>query len=158
MKKILACIAVLAVTLALGVPADSDAKTFRLQKSMKVMVDGNGLVTLSFESPSDVDHVRKLIQFCPDRTKKGCGNNIVIMAKSTGNCCQVTFQLDLKAAEEFGQNAFNFKWVNDWLAIPDPIVERGPGIIYELSAPSGDSEDGKGGHHFTWKAVEERWD
>jgi len=99
----LLCLALLAGPLAVSY---SYAETTRA----KVVVSANENALITIEQG---DGILKLVQFCPDLLKKGCGENIIV--KRNGN----SFQLD-KEAVGYHQKAFNLVFdTGKWLKIPD---------------------------------------
>ena len=141
----------LALGLVAAVASVALATTFKVAHPLKVSANPDGQVVFTGHR-DDLVHIKKLIQFCPDEFKKGCGNNIPLKPVQVTDT-SVTFQLDVDAIKDFNQRAFNAKWEKDWMSIPDPNVNLGEHLKYEVSAPSPDSEDGRGGSHFTTNIV-----
>jgi len=145
MKKIF--IAVLAIGIFVSMASVSSAVTFQVIDCLHVKANTNGLITVT-GNPQDVQRLTKMVQFCPDKFKGGCGDNryIAPMSKSGGTA---TFQLNMSSARN-GQRAFNFKSGKEWLLIPHGLVSVEDNSILEMSQPNSDSEDGKGGAHFVF--------
>lgn len=141
----------LVLGLMVSVASVALATTFRVAHPLRVTANLDGQVVFTGHR-DDISHIKKLIQFCPDEYKKGCGNNIPLRPVQVTDT-SVTFQLDVDAIKDFDQRAFNAKWERDWLSIPDPNVNLGEYLKFEVSAPSPDSEDGRGGSHFTTNIV-----
>jgi len=76
----------------------------------KVVVRADAHAVVTIEQGAGIV---RLVQFCPDTWKKGCGDNIVV--KRVGD----SFQLDKEALADH-QTAFNFVFdTGKWLRIPD---------------------------------------
>jgi len=123
------------------------AATFSVESCLTVSADKDGKVTIS-GSAADVDRIKKLIEFCPDKFKGGCWDNLPLNPVSKDQA-SVLFELD-KDRVKSNQRSFNFKSNGLWLLIPHPMVKVGSNLILENSMASPDSEDGRGGAHFTF--------
>ena len=123
------------------------AATFSAESCLTVSADSNGRVTIS-GSGSDVGKISRLIEFCPDKYKGGCWDNLPLNPVSNDQA-SVFFELD-KERIKSNQRSFNLKSNGLWLLISHPMVKVGSNLILENSMASPDSEDGRGGAHFTF--------
>ncbi len=137
------------VAFGMAALADAMAATFSPENCLNVSVDEKGIISVSGNA-ADVEKIKKLIQFCPDKYKGGCSDNRIIPPASSITGVK-KFQINLESAK-VGQRAFNFKSGALWLHIPNPLVEVGNGLILEMSQPNPESEDGRGGAHFVISA------
>lgn len=140
MKKFVAVM--LSAIFALALASTASAETFSPKNCLYVEANQNGLVTFRGDRV-DIEKLTSLPQFCPDGSAAGCGDSFP--AKSVGNGA---YQLEMRAVRD-GLRSFNGKSGKLWLAIPNPLVVVGSGLLIENSLPSPNSEDGKGGAHFT---------
>jgi hypothetical protein len=97
-----------------------------------VRADEHALITIE-----QGEGIVRLVQFCPDAWKKGCGNNFVV--KRSGN----SFQLDKEALADH-QTAFNFVFdTGNWLRIPDESNVTLPDNFLKI-------EEGENGAYFVY--------
>lgn len=111
--------------------------------------NGNGRIHVT-GAQGDVDKYVRDIQFCPDQVKYQkdfvCGLNWPIPVERVSPT-EAVFQLDMNAVAN-GQRAFNFKNDGHWSQVS--TSKLGGNLVVEMSDPNGDSEDGRGGCHYTY--------
>jgi hypothetical protein len=104
---------------------------------------GNGVIVVKAKGESDW----RLIQYCQDNLRGGCGNNVVVKPFEV-NGDTMKFQLDNGGVED-GQVAFNFKRNDAWLHIPDCRVKTGNNVGMGMSYRAADISE-SGGAHFVY--------
>lgn len=101
-------------------------------------------------SQEDVEKYVRNIQFCPDQIKYKpgfvCGLNWPVTVERISST-EAVFQLDADGMKN-GQRAFNFKSDGHWSQVS--TSKTNGNIVVEMSDPNADSEDGRGGCHYTY--------
>jgi len=124
------------------------AETFQVIHCLYVSADNNGVVTVKGH-PDDINRIGLLCQFKPDKFKGRDWMDNRILSPVSKTDTEVRFQMNMSSAQK-GQRAFNLKSGRYWLSIPSSLVVVGSNLILEMSQPSADSEDGRGGAHFVF--------
>ena len=149
MRKILLLVIVLGM---LFVPIICSATTFNFLSPVYVSEaeTADGRILFKSADPANLDMIDGVVQFSND-VIKGQGRGMVKNAwRSARRINPNLLEVQLYKSTLQTQFAFNAKHGSRWGLIPScAFVPDGKSVIAEISGPSRDSEDGKGGYHFS---------
>lgn len=141
---------VLAIGFWLALSVSAQAAMFE-DDGCKLSTKPTGKVTVYCPKASDLEKYVFDLQFCPDQIKYtvGCGLNLKKNFEITSPTT-AEVMLDMGAVRQ-GQRAFNPKMnTTTWSHVM--ASKAGEGLIVEMSDPNPDSDDGRGGCHYTFVA------